>query len=74
MAFKANEVGRVCGTHEDRKFYKVLIGKPEEKRPLGRPRRKWEDRIRMGKLVGGVDWIRLAQDRDRWRGDEPSGS
>jgi hypothetical protein len=55
---------------EERKMYKVLVGKPEEKRPLGRPRRKWEDGIRMDRReigLGGVDWIRLAQDRDRWR-------
>jgi hypothetical protein len=46
------------------------VGKPEGKRPLGRPRRRWEDRIRMDlREIGlrGVDWIRLAQDRDRWR-------
>jgi hypothetical protein len=50
--------------------YKVLVGKPERKRPLGRPRRRWEDGIRMDLRetdLGGVDWIRLAQDRDRWR-------
>jgi hypothetical protein len=55
---------------EDRKVYKVLAGKPEGKRPLGRPRRRWEDWIRMDlrKIgLGGVDWILLAQDRDRWR-------
>jgi hypothetical protein len=55
---------------EERKVYKVLVGKPEGKRPLGRPRRRWEDGIRMdlGDIgLGGVDWIRLAQDRDRWR-------
>jgi hypothetical protein len=55
---------------EERKMYKVLVGKPEGKRPLGRPRRRWEDGIRMGLReigLGGVDWIRLSQDRDRWR-------
>jgi hypothetical protein len=55
---------------EDRKVYKVLVGKPEGKRPLGRPRHRWEDEIRMDLReigLGGVDWIRLAQDRDRWR-------
>jgi hypothetical protein len=54
---------------EERKVYKDLVGKPEGKRPLGRPRRRWEDGIRMdlGEIdLGGVDWIRLAQDRDRW--------
>jgi hypothetical protein len=58
---------------EERKVYRVLVGKPEGKRPLGRPRRRWEDGIRMdlreiGFGGGVVDWIRLAQDRDRWRG------
>jgi hypothetical protein len=55
---------------EERKVYKVLVGTPEEKRPLGRPRRRWEDGIRMDLReigFGGVDWIRLSQDRDRWR-------
>jgi hypothetical protein len=55
---------------EERKVYKVLVGKPEGKRPLGRPRRRWEDGIRMDlreTSFGGVDWIRPAQDRDRWR-------
>jgi hypothetical protein len=54
---------------EERKVYKVLVGKPEGKRPLGRPRRGWEDGIRMdlSETGLGVDWIRLAQDRDRWR-------
>jgi hypothetical protein len=54
---------------EERKEYKVLMEKPEGKRPLGRPRRRWEDiRMDLGEIcLGGVDWIRLAQDRDRWR-------
>jgi hypothetical protein len=55
---------------EERKVYKVLVGKPEGKRPLGRPKRRWEDGIRMDLReigLGGVDWIRLPQDRDRWR-------
>jgi hypothetical protein len=54
---------------EERKVYKVLVGKPEGKRALRRPRRRWEDGIRMDLReigLGGVDWIRLAQDRDRW--------
>jgi hypothetical protein len=54
---------------EERKVYKVLVGKPEGKRPLGRLRRRWEDGIRMDLMeigLGGVYWIRLAQDRDRW--------
>jgi hypothetical protein len=48
----------------------VLVGKPEEKRPLGRLRHRWEDNIRMDLQevgCGGMDWIGLAQDRDRWR-------
>jgi hypothetical protein len=55
---------------EERKVFKVLVGKPEGKRPLGRPRRRWEDGVRMDLReigLGGVDWIRLAQDWDRWR-------
>jgi hypothetical protein len=55
---------------EERKLYRVLVGKPEGKRPLGRPRRRWEDGIRMDLRetgFGGVDWIRMSQDRDRWR-------
>jgi hypothetical protein len=55
---------------EERKVYKDLVGKPEGKRPLGRPRRRWEDWIIMYLReigLGDVDWIRLAQDRDRWR-------
>ena len=48
----------------------VLVGKPEGKRPLGRPRRRWEDNIKMDLQevgCGGMDWIKLAQDRDRWQ-------
>jgi hypothetical protein len=55
---------------EERKVYKILVGKREEKRPLGRPRRRCEDGVRMDlREIGlrGVDWIRLSQDRDRWR-------
>jgi hypothetical protein len=51
-------------------MYKVLVGKPEGKKPLGRPRRRWENGIRIDlREIGwrGVDRIRLAQDRDRWR-------
>ena len=50
--------------------HRVLVGKPEGKRPLGRPRRRWEDNIKMDlREVGGScgDWMELAQDRDRWR-------
>ena len=55
---------------EGREVHRVLVGKPEGKRPLGRPRRRWEDNIKMDlQEVGGVceDWMELAQDRDRWR-------
>jgi len=53
-----------------RSICRVLVGKPEGKRPLGRPRRKWEDNIKMDLQevgCGVMDWIELAQDRDRWR-------
>ena len=60
-----------CGVYGERRgVYRVLVGKPEGKRPLGRPRRRWEDNIKMGLQevgCGGMDWIELAQDRDRWR-------
>ena len=54
---------------EGRGVYKVLVGKPEGKRPLGRPRRRWEDNIKLNLQevgCGGMDWIELAWDRDRW--------
>jgi len=49
--------------------HRVLVGKPEGKRPLGRPRRRWEDNIKidLGEVGGGGDWMELSQDRDRWR-------
>jgi hypothetical protein len=55
---------------EGRNVYRVLVGKPEEKRPLERPRRRWEDGIKMDLTESGwvgVEWIPLAQGRDRWR-------
>jgi hypothetical protein len=54
---------------EKRNAYRLLVAKPEGRRPLGRPRRRWLDNIRMDLVeVGcGYDWIGLAQDRDRWR-------
>jgi hypothetical protein len=56
---------------ERRGAYRALVGKPEGRRLLGRPRRRWEDNIKMDLREvgwGGMDWINLAQDRDRWRG------
>jgi hypothetical protein len=54
---------------EKRGAYRIFVGRPEGRRPLGRPRRRWEDNIKMNlQDVGwGMDWIELAQDRDRWR-------
>ena len=63
-------VGHVARMGEDRVVHRVLLGKPEGKRPLGRPRRRWEDNIKMDlqEFGGGRgDWMELAQDRDRWR-------
>ena len=50
-------------------MHRFLVGKPEGRRPLGRPRRRWEDNIKMDlqKVGVGGDWMELAQDRDRWR-------
>ena len=62
--------GHVARMGQERGAYRVLVGKPEGKRPLGRPRRRWVDNIRMDLQevgCGYVDWIGLAQDRDRWR-------
>jgi len=62
--------GHVARMGEERGVYRVLVGKPEGRRPLGRPRRRWADNIRMDlQEVGCVymDWIGLAQDRDKWR-------
>jgi hypothetical protein len=62
--------GHVARMGEERDVYRVLVGKPEGKRPLGRPRRRWEDNIKAHLQevgCGGMDWIGLAQDRDRIR-------
>jgi hypothetical protein len=62
--------GHVARTGERRGAYRALMGKPEGRRPLERPRCRWEDNIKMGLREvgwGGMDWISLAQDRDRWR-------
>jgi hypothetical protein len=61
--------GHVARIGEGRGVYGVLVGKPEGKRPMGRPRRRWENNIKMDLQdvgCGGMDWIELAQDRDRW--------
>jgi hypothetical protein len=64
-------MGGPCSTNgEKRNAYRLLVRKPEGKIPLGRPRRRWVDNIRMdlGEVVwGNVDWIGLAKDRNRWR-------
>jgi hypothetical protein len=62
--------GHVARMGENRVVHSVLVGKPEGKKPLGRPRRRWENNIKMNlqKVGGGRgDWMELAQDRDRWR-------
>jgi hypothetical protein len=62
--------GHVARMGEGRGVYRVLVGKPEGKRPQGRPRRRWEDNIRMDLQEVGLgyeDWIGLARNRDRWR-------
>jgi hypothetical protein len=62
--------GHVTQMGEKRNAYRLLVGKPEGRRPVGRPRRRWLNNIRMDLVEvgwGDVDWIGLAQDRDRWR-------
>jgi hypothetical protein len=59
--------GCVAHMGEGRKVYRVLVGRPEGKRPLERLRRRWEDGIKMDLRLGDVEWIHLAQDRGRWR-------
>ena len=58
-------VGHVARMGKERGMHRVLVGKPEGKRPFGRPRRRWVDLQEVG--CGYMDWIWLAQDRDRWR-------
>jgi hypothetical protein len=63
-------VGHVAQMGAKRSAYRILGGKPEGKRALGRPRRRWVDNIKMNLREirwGGMDWIVLAQDRDKWR-------
>jgi hypothetical protein len=68
---KEDEVGGTCGTHgEGRGVYSVLVGRPEVKRTLGRAKHRWEDNIKMDLREIAIDranWIRLAEDRVRWR-------
>ena len=62
--------GHIARMGERRGVYRILVGKHEGKRPPGRPRRRWEDNIKMGLqqvVLGGMDWNELAQDRDSWR-------
>jgi len=63
--------GHVARMGEGRGVYRVLVGKPEGKRALGRPRLRWDDNIKMDLQevgCGGMEWVELAQDRDRWGG------
>jgi hypothetical protein len=65
-----NEMGGACRTYGEKSgACRILVGRPEGRRPLGRPRHRWEDNIKMDlQDVGwGMDWIELALDRDRWR-------
>jgi hypothetical protein len=67
---RKRRAGHVARMGERRNAYRSLVGKPERRRPLGRPRRRWLDNIRIDLVEVGwddVDWIGLAQDRDRWR-------
>ena len=62
--------GHVAHMGEGKGVYSVLVGKPEGKKPLGKPRHRWEDNIQMDHqelVCGGMDWIELAQDWERWR-------
>ena len=65
---RMRQAGHVARMGEGRGAHRVLVGKPEGKRPLGRPRRRWEYNIKMDlwEVGGGGNWMELAQDRDRW--------
>jgi len=69
--FEKNEMGGACSMYWERKgIYSILVGKPEGKRPLERPRRRWNDNLKVDLEqvgCGDMDWIELARDRDRWR-------
>jgi hypothetical protein len=64
-----NKMGGARGTYRERSAYTGLVGKPKEKRLLGRPRRRWEDNIKMNQEVGctGLNWVDWALDGDTWR-------
>jgi hypothetical protein len=68
---KEDDIFRACSTNgEKRNAYRILVGKPEGNRPLGRPRRRWVDNIKMdlgGIGWDGMDWIDLSKGRDQWR-------
>ena len=69
--------GHVARVEKGRSSFKILTGKPTGKRPLGRPRRRWEDNITMDLEEIGIiagNWVDSAQDRNYWRAHEPSGS
>jgi hypothetical protein len=69
--FKEGEIGRACSTNEPkRNAYRTLVGKPERKSPLGRPKRRWVNNVKMDLREtewGDMDWNDLAQNRDQWR-------
>ena len=70
MKSRIRWAGNVARMEQKRGVYRILVWKPEGKRPLGRSRRRWEDNITMDLeevVCGGMDSIELAQDRDRWR-------
>ena len=71
IKFEKNEMGGACSAYGDKRgIYRVLVGELEGRIPLGRPSRQWEDNIKMDIQevgCGGMDWIELAQGRDRWR-------
>jgi len=70
LVFRQEWKGRRARVGERRGVYRVLVGKPEGKRLLGRPRGRWDDNIKMDIQevgCGSMDWIELAQDRDRWK-------
>jgi hypothetical protein len=67
---RENDMGRACSTHEDRKVYKVLVGKPKGKSPLERPSYRWKAGIKMYLRMTGweiVERIHLAWDKDQWK-------